>query len=400
MEKAIGIVCEFNPFHNGHAYLLQELRRREPQKPLVCVMSGNFVQRGSLAVADKYSRARCALLSGADLVLELPFPFSCLSAEAFSSSAVSLLSAIGVCDTLAFGSELPEVSIIEQCAENLSTHAFQHALEKFASEKKGVGFPRARESVYESLFGPCPVFSYPNASLAVSYAVANRKLSHPFGLLAVHRAGEHGKTDDPAAPISSATACRAAIEAGDADALASLCPAACLDVLSQEHREGRFPVSTEALAPVLFYLLRTKSRKELGEIYGFSALCDRAVRMMDGCRSIRELTEKMRTATFTDSRIRRALLALVLAIPRHAEKKSPAYTLVLGAGERGRELLAVIRKSSSIPVYAKPVHALKSEDLAVRRQASAAVLSDRIYVSAFPKAHEEAYFLKQMPYLL
>ncbi len=398
--KAVGVVSEFNPFHNGHAYLLKRVRQRYPDKGIVCVMSGNFVQRGELAIQEKYSRAQCALLSGADLVLELPFPFSCLSAEAFAKSAVTILSKLGVVDTLAFGSEIADTALLEQCAGRLSSLEFKRAFERYVSEKKGVGFPQAREEVYTQLYGPSPVFSHPNASLAVEYAIANRKLSCPFSLEAVQRACEGLCETDPEAPFVSAGACRRLIEAEDYLQLSKLCPEKCLDILQKEALEGRFPVSTETLAPVLFHLLRTKSRKELCEIYGFSSLCDRAVRFMDSCRTIEELTEKMRSASFTDSRIRRGLLALVLSIPRHAEKEKPAYTLVLGAGERGRELLARIRKTSEIPVYTKPVHAIKSEDAKVCRQASAALLADRIYLSAFPRAHEEAYFLKRKPYLL
>ena len=398
--KAVGIVSEFNPFHNGHAYLLKRVRQRFPDKGIVCVMSGNFVQRGEFAIQEKYSRAKCALLSGADLVLELPFPFSCLSAEAFAKSAVTILSKLGVVDTLAFGSEIADVALLEQCAGRLSSQAFHHAFVQYLSENKGVGFPQAREKVYMKLYGSSPIFSYPNASLAVEYAIANQKLSAPLSLEAVQRAcQEVGKTDLEA-PFVSASACRRLIEAEDYSQLVELCPRHCLEVLHQEAQEGRFPVSTETLAPVLFHLLRTKSRKELCEVYGFSSLCDRAIRSMDSCRTIKELTKKMQSASFTDSRIRRGLLALLLSIPRHAEKKTPAYTLVLGAGERGRELLARIRKTSAIPVYTKPVHTIKSEDGEVRRQASAAQLADRIYLSAFPRAYEEPYFLKRKPYLL
>jgi len=121
MEKAVGVICEFNPFHNGHAHFLRKVKEAFPQKPVVCVMSGNFVQRGSFAIQEKYSRAKCAVLCGADLVLELPFPFSSLSAESFARSAVSVLNEIGVVDTLAFGCECTDAEALFHCAENLSS---------------------------------------------------------------------------------------------------------------------------------------------------------------------------------------------------------------------------------------------------------------------------------------
>jgi len=397
--KAVGVVSEFNPFHKGHEYLISRIKEKYPEKPIVAVMSGNFVQRGECAVQEKYSRAKCAVLSGVDLVLEIPFPYSSLSAEAFAAAAMRLLSGIGVCDTLSFGSEVADLSALLRCAENLSTPEFQKAMASYLEEHKGAGYPAARAKVYASLFGETPILENPNASLAVEYLICNLRSETPLSVFPVHRAGSGFHSLEAAGDLISAGACRRLAAEGSWKELSSHVPEAVFREMEREKNEGRFPVSTQALSPILFYLLRTKTRKELSSFYGFSSLCDRAMRSMDGCRTIEDLVEKMGFSGCTDSRIRRGLLSVVLQIPRYAEKTPVSYTQVLAVGEKGRALLSQIRKESTISVFTKPAAALKSSDRMVQKQASAAFLADRIYQSAFEIPHEEGYFLKKMPYL-
>ncbi len=396
MKKAVGIVSEFNPFHKGHAYLIDRVREAFPDRGIVCVMSGNFVQRGSFAIHEKYSRAKSAILGGADLVLEIPYPFSCLSAESFAGAAVKILSGIGICDTLAFGTEIGEKDALLTCAKGLSDPDFTLALKKYMKENRGKGYPTAREEVYASLFGPSPILSSPNASLAVSYLSQSIRQKAGLDFFPVQRVGNGFDSLNEEGEYLSATALRAMIEKG-APLTGKISPET-EKVLEEERTAGRFPVSEEALAPVLFYLLRTKTKQEMSRIYGFSALCDRARRFLGEVRSISELAEKMKNATFTDSRIRRGLLALLLDLPRFAEKEEVLYTTVLGVGERGREMLFEIKEKGTLPIFTKPAHGLKCENEAVRRAFSRAALADEIYAMAFPAKQSEGYFLKQMPY--
>lgn len=393
--KQVGIVCEFNPFHKGHEYLIQKVKEAYPQKGIVCMMSSNFVQRGSFAIADQYSRAKCAVLSGADLVLQIPFPFSCLSAEGYARSAISLLSRIGVCDTLAFGTESGGKEDLIRCADRLSSESFRIALSAFLEENKGAGYPAARETMYESLYGNEPLLSQSNSSLAIEYLMAMKEFGENFELFPLLRHGDGYKAEIQSSIFASATAIRSRIlSGGEAD---HLLPPVSADVLAMEQAAGRFPVNMEKLAPALFYLLKTTSPKELSSYYGFSSLCSRAIRLADECEGIEDLVKKMKNRTFTDSRIRRGVLSVLCRIPRHVEKELPAFTQVLSANEKGREILAQMKEVSSVPVFTKPAHALKSENKAVFRQVSAQILADEIYVMAMPKKQEKGYFLKQKP---
>ena len=398
MEKAVGIICEFNPFHFGHAYLFKKVKEAFPEKSIVCVMSGNFVQRGSFAIQEKYSRAKCALLAGADLVLELPYPFSSLSAESFGAAAVSILSAIGVCDTLAFGSESGDKEGLLQAVENLSSPEYQKNLEIYRKNNPGKGYPFARQTVYEEMFGPCDFFSQPNASLGLSYLQAIRYQGADLSPFVVERKGETITSTKTEGDFLSATAIRSLIE--KELTFEGKVPDFVVNELEKERKEGRFPVSMESLSTALFYLIKTKSRKELSAYYGFSALSDRAKKFVSQCDTIEELVSKMNSVSFTDSRIRRGLLALLLGTSRYAEKDLPRFSMVLAAGEKGRELLSLMKEKSTIPVFTKPAHPLKCEDALVLKQFSASALADEVYAMAFPQRQTEGYFLKKTPTII
>ncbi len=395
MEKNVGIVCEWNPFHKGHAYLMTRVKEAFPQKGILCVMSGNFVQRGELAIQEKYSRARSALSNGADLVLELPFPFSCLSAESFAVSAVSIMARSGVCDTIAFGTEYADEKALVRCARQLCSEEFTTALKAHLADNPGLGYPAAREAVYSRLYGATEFLSASNASLALEYLKAIERMSYDLTPFAVERKGEGIRSLEEKGEFLSATALRRMLLEGK-DASFAVPSATALE-WQREREAGRFPVNTESLWQILRYLLKTKSRRELSCYYGFSALCDRARRFAGKSDSMEDLVSKMKNAAVTDSRIRRGLLSVLCEIPRHAEKELPAYSLVLGANEKGREMLAEMKEKASIPVFTKPAHVLKCKDPAVKRQGGAAYAAEEIYAMAFPKIQEDGYFLKQSP---
>ena len=331
--SAIGIIAELNPFHSGHAFLLEQVKNKYPDKPVIFLMSGNFVQRGSFAIQEKYSRAKCAILAGADLVLELPFPFSMMSAETFAATGIQILSKIGVCDTLAFGSEVSDLNELEKCAENLSSEIYRHEFSEYMLNHKGCGYPFARQEVYEKLFGKTNILSSSNASLAIEYLMQNRTLEKPFTVFCVKRKGNDYLSDDLEGDIISATACRKIAFDDNWDELRRVLPEYVYNELWEEKKNGRFPVNMEALSPALFYQLRTKSKKELSSYYGFSALCDRAIHCIDQCNTIEGLIEKIGFSGCTDSRIRRALLSVLLQVPKYSEKQSALFSQVLAIGQ-------------------------------------------------------------------
>ena len=386
--KAVGVVAEFNPFHRGHAYLLESIRKAFPDRAIVCVMSGNFVQRGAFAVQQKYSRARSALLCGADLVLEIPYPFSSLSSEGFAACAMHLLTAIPSVDTLAFGSEICDTFALRTCAENLSSPAYLDAFRARRQTKKG--YPALQYEVYRELFGECEPLLSPNSSLAVQYLAYLHRENKPLGIYPVSRFSD--------ADTLSASAIRASCLNGRSVDYAL--PAESAEELKHETCAGRFPVTMETLAPVLFYLLKTRSAESLGSYYGLAPLVHRAKKALFQSDTVEDLVKKTVSATYTASRVRRAFLSLLCGARRGAEQDLPAYTLLLGSTEKGRGVLGDVRGKTAVPVFSKPAHALRCADECVKRQAQRSFAADEIYETAFPSRQEQGFFFKQSPVYL
>ena len=175
-----GVIAEYNPFHHGHAWQLAEIRRRlGADTAIVVCMSGNFVQRGSFAVLRKHRRAEAALLGGADLVLELPTPWSAAAAERFAQGGVAVLSATGIVTHLAFGAECAELVGLQAVAQCLDSQSFHAGLRRFAST--GMTFAAARQAAVQSLMGEAAAcLSYPNNALAVEYLRAIKVQGTPI----------------------------------------------------------------------------------------------------------------------------------------------------------------------------------------------------------------------------
>lgn len=206
--KICTIICEFNPFHNGHKYLLERARFLSGCDFLVCVMSGSFTQRGEIAVLDKFTRARHAILGGADAVLELPTAFSVAPAEIFGAGAVKICSSLAEADTLAFGSERGDQDSILNAARILSDESeeFKIALERGLSA--GESYIRAYNAAFESVGGERGLLSSPNDILGVEYAKAILRSGAKLHILPIKRVGaEHGD-GKLGGKISSATAIR------------------------------------------------------------------------------------------------------------------------------------------------------------------------------------------------
>lgn len=387
--KAVGIIAEFNPFHAGHKFLIDSVKKAFPQKPIVCAMSGNFVQRGEFARWQKYARARTACEAGADLVFEIPAPYSCLSAEAFASAGVDILAKTGLCDTLAFGSEVTPASVIEKTAANLLNPKFQTAFSEALLTGKAGEYPRIREKVYENLFGKTPVLRSRNAALAVEYARRVISQGYQLDLFAVERSC--------GGFYQSASSIRERLKSGEG---VDACPALSSEtrrVLQNEETARRAPVLLSYYTSTLRYLLTVLSPAELQKIYGFAPLSYRGAKAAENAADPESILSALACRQMTNARLSRALLALLLQIPKGAEQEPCSYTNVLAMNDVGRKLLARCRKASQFPVFTKPSHALRTKDKAVARAAAFAARCDRLYAAAFPGASCDAFFLKAAP---
>lgn len=344
-----GIITEYNPLHYGHVHLLEETRRRlGAGTPIVCVMSGNFVQRGDFALVDKRARAAAAVRSGADLVLELPLPWALSSAEGFARGGVEALRALGCVTHLAFGSEGGDAGPLVRLAEVLCAGDFPEALRRELS--KGDSFPAARQRAAAGLLSPeeAAPLGRPNDLLAVEYCKALR--GSGIQPLAVLRKG-----DGHDAPVSggySASAIRELLRQGEeAAALERMAPAMA-EAFRAEASAGRAPVFGENCEQAVLARLRFMEEPDFAALdHGREGLYRRLFRASRQAAGLSGLLAEAKTRRYPMARLRRMVLWAFLGLDGRTPEALP-YLRLLAANNRGRAVLAQAR--SALPVLAKP----------------------------------------------
>ena len=342
META-GIVAEYNPFHRGHAWHIAETRRRlGGDAPVVCVMSGHWVQRGECALADKWLRAALALDRGADLVVELPTPWAMASAESFARGAVSLLAATGVVDVLSFGSETGELAPLEEAAAALDAPDYPERLR--AALGRGLSFPAARQ---EAAGAAC--LSAPNNNLGVEYLRSLRALGSTIRPLTVPRQGA-GHDGPAAGGFASASELRRLLRAGRGEEAAPYLTAPWSGELADMQHIERAVLSR----------LRTMGEGDwaaLPDGGGAEGLPSRLVKAAREAAGLEEFYALAKTRRYPHARLRRLALAAFLGLRAAERPAAPPYVRVLGLGGRGRALLRRMKDTCPLPVIVKPAQA-------------------------------------------
>ncbi|MBD5148025.1 MAG: nucleotidyltransferase family protein [Oscillibacter sp.] len=352
--KTAGMIIEYNPMHSGHAYLLEETRRRLGEDAaVVCAMSGDFVQRGGFAILRRQARARAAVESGADLVLELPLPWAVSSAEGFAQGGVSVLHATGLVDYLAFGSECGCGGTLDNLAVALLSGDFPPALK--AALSKGVSFPAAREAAVAGLLSPAEaaVLRGPNDNLAVEYRKALLRMNSPIRTLAVRREGAPHDGEAPSGGRPSASHIRSLLRSGEREKALSLMTGPMAAAYLAEEAAGRAPVVMETCQRGILARLRSMEEAEFALLDGGrEGLHRRLYRVSREAASLEAVLQEAKTKRFTHARLRRMVLRAYLGLT-DTPGEVP-YLRVLAANARGRELLARMRTTASLPVVTKP----------------------------------------------
>lgn len=342
META-GIVAEYNPFHRGHAWHIAETRRRlGGEAPVVCVMSGHWVQRGECALADKWLRAALALDRGADLVVELPTPWAMASAESFARGAVSLLAATGVVDVLSFGSETGELAPLEEAAAALDAPDYPERLR--AALGRGLSFPAARQ---EAAGAAC--LSAPNNNLGVEYLRSLRALGSTIRPLTVPRQGV-GHDGPAAGGFASASELRRLLRAGRGEEAAPYLTAPWSGELADMQHIERAVLAR----------LRTMGEGDwaaLPDGGGAEGLPSRLAKAAREAVSLEDFYTRAKTRRYPHARLRRLALAAFLDLRAAERPAAPPYVRVLGLGGRGRALLRKMKDTCPLPVIVKPAQA-------------------------------------------
>ncbi|MDO4862476.1 MAG: nucleotidyltransferase family protein [Eubacteriales bacterium] len=348
----IGVVCEYNPFHNGHAYHLRESARLTDDQGVVCVMSGDFVQRGEAALYAKYARAEAAVRGGADVVFELPLPWSLASAEGFARGTVGLLAAIGA-TTLSFGTESEGLGILDTLARRLIEPQTVELIRAKMADEPELSFAAARQRVLEELCGEgARALETPNNILAVEYlkTIYTENLSlKPLGvrrLGSAHDGAGEGNT-------RSASEIRSLLLRGEsADRFMG---AAARAVLERDTAQGRGIPSRAAIETAILSRLRMLRREDFLALPDASGgLGERLFRAAGEEPTLDAVLAAVKNKRLAMSRVRRACYCAALGITSNAADGIPPYARLLAANARGREMLAELKETSAVPIVTKP----------------------------------------------
>lgn len=343
--KIIGIICEYNPMHLGHKKQIDRIREENPDCGIVCLMSGNFVQRGQPAIVDKALRAQAAIHAGADLVLELPITAALSSAEGFAEKGVSILS--GFCDYLSFGMETADISLLNKTVDALLSNAFREQLLKMLDT--GLSFPAARQKALENMGIDPSLLENPNNILAVEYCKAIRKMNSPMIPMPIKREGNYHDTR-PDAENPSATALRILmVESG---AWLDYIPACTRDILSG----ARIHTISYAEQAIL-YRLRTMTEAEYEALpYGSEGLWRKLMRNARACATLDEIIQETKSKRYTRTRLDRMVLCAFLGITQEILESPIPYTRALACNETGRRILKLARQTGNFPNIGEPMN--------------------------------------------
>lgn len=348
--KLAGIVSEYNPFHNGHAFLISKLRQNG-MTHIAVVMSGNFVQRGDTAFLSKNARTRQALLCGADLVVELPLPWALAGAEKFAFGGVSLLASLGA-DMIGFGSECGSVESLKKTADALSSPLLRDEMQRELAE--GKTFAAARQAAVKRLFDPktAELLREPNNILGIEYLKAIQKIGCEIMPFTVERAGTGHDVKETSGSFASSSQIRqlAAAEEG----YSAFMPQEAWQILKDEIEGQKAPAALSRIETAILARLRTMQKEDFSHLPDISeGLGNRIYAASRNACSMEELYRLIKTKRYPLARIRRIVLSAFLNLPAKLPCEEPPYIRVLGINKSGGEILQRAKAVSKIPIISR-----------------------------------------------
>ncbi len=372
--KICGIIAEYNPFHNGHKYHIEKTKELYGATHIVAVMSGNFTQRGDVAIFDKYKRAETALRNGVDLVIELPVAYALGSAEQFASGAVSLLNDLGCVEMISFGSECGDVSLLEETAG--AVLFAQQNDDFFMYMKSGDSYPTALQKTIEKYYEEdiIDALTAPNNTLAIEYLKALGDLGSSIKPVTIKRVGTDHDSGKTSGYYASAAQIRKYLLAGEN-------VSAFVPSLPDGYETDMAKIAN--IETAILAKLRTMSREELEKAPNvLMGLENRIFKSIRVSTSLAELYMLIKTKRYTMSRIRRIIMAEFIGIRKSDLKDDPRYIRILGMNSKGKEILSAA--SDKLPADTS-LKTLSKTDPKARRSAFIEERADNLYALSFDK---------------
>ena len=350
MATVLGIIAEYNPFHNGHLYQIEEAKRQTGAEYVIAIISGNFTQRGNTSLVNKWAKAKMALANGVDIVIELPTVYSLSSAENFAEGAIKIFDSLKIVDTLCFGIETSDFAAINNIANILYNEPKEYVAILNHELKKGISYPKARENALMMYLNDIKryanILSGSNNILAIEYLKALKRLRSDITPFAIQRKKVYYNDDRIVDEFASSTAIRKLIATEQFNELRKVVPRNSYMVLKEEIEKGNFVIDIVKFEKEILYNLRKMSVKEIAELPDVSEGLENAIKnAADSCNNIFDLVNILKSKRYTQTRIQRILTYALLGITKkdmiNAKKVIP-YTRVLGFNSRGREMLSDI----------------------------------------------------------
>ena len=354
MSKVLGIIAEYNPFHNGHLYHIKKSIEETGASSVICVMSGNFVQRGNTSIVDKWTKTKMALANGVDLVLELPTIYSVSSAENFAEGAIRLLDSLKIVDTISFGMEAKDIASLNNIANVLYTEPKEYTTILEHELRKGVSFPKARENAVMMYLNDIKqyanILTGSNNILAIEYLKAIKKLKSKLNPIGIRREKVLYNDEIIIDDFASATAIRKMIATGQFSDIQKVMPKSSYALLADELRKGHYVLDLSKFQKEIIYNLRKMSVEEIAQLVDVSEGLENSIKnAANSSNNLVDFVNIVKSKIYTQTRIQRILIYALLGITNSkmlAFKKAVPYARVLGFNENGKQLISQIAKKN------------------------------------------------------
>ena len=373
--KTVGLITEYNPFHNGHAYHIEKAKMLTGADRVIVVMSGDFVQRGAPAVMPKHLRTESALLSGASLIIELPVCFATGSAEYFAQGSISLLNQLGCIDSICFGSECGDLHLLKEIAQILADEPIEYQTALKQALKEGASFPAARQealNIYSDKYSE--ILASPNNILGIEYLKALAKIRSKMEPFTIKRIGAGYHDMDIDGQFSSATAIRSDIyQLADVNSsseslplthIQTQVPSSCHELMKKNY-QTRYPVKADDFSLLLKAKLLSETAGSLSHYLDMSPeLANRILRLRNDYLSFEQFCDLLKTKELTRSRISRSFIHVLLGITNDwlTAMKAPApYARILGFRRDHADLLGILKQTSDSPLITSPARAVLAD---------------------------------------
>ena len=368
--KTLGIIAEYNPFHKGHKYHIEKSKELTKADSVVAIMSGNFTQRGTPAICDKWKRTNMALQNGVDLVIELPLFYSIRSAEYFAQGSMQLLDKLGIIESVVFGSENGNIESINNIAKLLLKNDFYLNQRIKYYLKDGFPFPSARKYALIDLLkienidnfdneNVIKILSGSNNILAIEYAKAKLKYNLNLNLETIKRIGENYHSKNIEKKFISATSVRDAVYKDNIKTIKNKIPESTFNILKDEIKKNKIPINKEHLGILVLSKLRRFDAKQISKLFDINI--DLAIRIKNASENSGDYFELMNlinTKSYTKTRFQRVLLYILFELKQDLleknDKNGPSYIRVLGFNNKGQDLISNIDKKSTTPIIFNP----------------------------------------------